>query len=138
MSHWSQFATNPQALSIYDNAPGLDKVDFLQCRFTQSGSVFELDLSLNEMPQRRPSRWPSGANAVALTLHLWAVHSSSVSVNRFGDHRQATCSFRKSSNGLLFECSGSGLDIWVECDSMGIAHISGYSLVPHDRRQEYA
>ncbi len=139
MSQWSQFATNPEALSIYDAPPGLQRVEFLQCRFTQSGAVFEIDLSLDEMPQRRPSRWPSEANAVSLTLHFWAVLSSSISISQESDHaRQAACSFRKSDNGLLFECSGSGLDIWVECNSLRIAHISGYSLVPLNKRQEYA
>ena len=138
MSQWSQFATNPEALSIYDTPPGLQRVKFLQCRFTRSGGVFEIDLSLDEMPQRRPGRWPSETNAVSLTLHLWAVLSSSVSISQVSDDRQAACSLRKSDNGLLFECSGSGLDIWVECNSLRIANISGYSIVPLDKRREYA
>src|SRR6266478_5929 len=98
MSHWSQFATNPEALSIYDTPPGLHEVEFLQCRFTQFGAVFEIDLSLTEMPERRPGRWPSGANAVLLTLHFWAVLSSSVSISQVSDDRHAACSFRKSDN----------------------------------------
>ena len=138
MSHWSEFATNPEALSIYDTLPRLENVEFLHCRFIKSGAVFEINLSLDEMPQRRPLKWPANANALSLTLQLWTVLSSSVSISQATNDRSAVCSFRKSGNGLLFECSGSGLDIWVESDSLRIDHLSGYSLVPHDKRQEYA
>lgn len=138
MSHWSELAINPEALSLYDSPPGLDNVAFLECRFTQAGSVFEINLSSSELPQRRPARWPSEANAVALTLQLWTVLSSSVSVSQCGDDRNANCSFRKTENGLLFDCFGDGLNIWVECDSLRIGSINGYSLVPQNKRQEYA
>jgi hypothetical protein len=138
MSHWSEFATNPAALSMYNTPPSLDNVEFLQCRFIQSGAAFEIDLSLTEMPQRQPPRWPETANAVSLTFQLWATLSSSVSMSQITNGRNIACSFRKSGNGLLFECSGSGLNIRVECNSLRIAHSSGYSLVAHDEREGYA
>ena len=127
MTSLRDVVTNPQALTGYDEDPSLNNVELLECRFSQGMRTLDVTLSLNELPARRPERWSAEANAVSMTLQFSDVLTCSLSQSHPGPNGVAvSCSFRKSGNGFLFDCSGANLSMWAECNFARITHFSGY------------
>jgi len=127
MTSLLDIVTNPQALAGYDEIPSLNDVELLECKFSQGLRTLDVTLSLQQLPPRRPERWSKEANAISMTLQFSDVLTCSLNQSHPGPNDIiVSCSFHKSTEGFLFDCSGTNLNLRAEYNYARITHFDSY------------
>ena len=135
---WHTHCSNPEALErLYADPSGLDEVTMVEATLDNQRHLLRLRVELPRFPDRPPSRWDPGANAVQATLDGWLASlpggTARIQLHGWAPAHRGLLGIQPSPEGVLVTFQGPTLELSARCSLVRIGRISAYTDEPnHD------
>lgn len=108
--------------------PDLSNARLLGISIAEGGSLLTLNLSVDQVPARKPTRSTTdAANATSIEMQCLALQDTSIAV-RVGDSRVSCKIARQLDGGRMILIKGASTDIVIRCGFLRVNHIVPYTV----------